>query len=379
MMKKMSMNVQKQYRSWVFLAASAALAGTCAFAYPVPTAGDKFARLSSNENAYGFTPKAKAAMIEAMESGVFYNRNDIDSLENLIAEKEGVSKDYVLTTAGSGPVLMMTALAYAEPGANVVTTEMGYTQLTSKFVERGGEVKFAPLGKDMGYDFKALGDAIDANTKIVYICNPNNPTGVLANSAELKKFVMSVPDHILVFVDEAYLELSETNFSLATCAPLTKLKKNVLVSRTFSKSYALAGFRIGYGLAHPDILKKIGVFHMGGPSYLGAIAASEALKDKAHLAENIKKYQTVRQNVCKEFDKMGIKYAKPDGAFIYFNSGLDQKMLVEAMRENGILISGSRTSGVDPAKYADWARVSIGTQEQMDAFISTLKVLKQKS
>lgn len=379
-MKKMSIPVERRFRSWAIPAACLGLLSVSLYAIePSPTLDGSPTRLSSNENAFGFTPKAKEEMLKYIDSGSYYNRNNVSELEALCAKKEGVPKDYILTTAGSGPVLMMTALAYVEPGANVVTTEMGYTQLIRKFESQGGEVKFAPLAEDMGYDFKALGDMIDENTKIVYICNPNNPTGVLADSMELKKFVLSVPQDILVFVDEAYLELADTNFSLATCAPLTKMRKNMIVTRTFSKSYGLAGFRIGYGIANPAVLDKISVYHMGDPSYLSAIAACEAIKDETHLAENVKHYQSVRKYVCGEFDKLGISYAKPDGAFIYFKSGIDEAVLRDTMKENGILISGSRVSGSPEQKWAEWARVSIGTKAQMDEFLSVLSVLVAKT
>lgn len=378
-MKKMSTLVERRIRGWV---APVAIAGsvfaTALVGQSAPTLENSPIRLSSNENAFGYTPKAKMAMMEALESGGYYNRNNVTELIELCAKKEGVPKDYIITTAGSGPILMMTALAYVEPGANVVTTEMGYTQLIRKFEAQGGDVKFAALGDDMGYDFDALKSEIDENTKIVYICNPNNPTGVLADSAELKKFVMSVPEDILVFVDEAYLELTSSNFALQTCSPLVKLRNNVIVTRTFSKGHGLAGFRIGYAVAHPDILEKISVYQMGTPSYIAAIAASEALKDTAHLAKNVKNYQTVRKHVTDAFDKMGIEYAKPDGAFVYFHSGIDQQVLRDTLAENGILISGSRVSGAPEQKYAEWARVSIGTKPQMDEFLSIMGELMAK-
>lgn len=361
------------------IAAVSALALSVSAFAAKPTLENSPTRLSSNENAFGFTPKAKEAMIASLDSGGYYNRNNVNELVSILAEKENVPTDYILTTAGSGPLLMMAALAYAEPGANVVTSQMGYTQLVRKFEQRGGDVKYAALSDEMGYDFEAMRSEIDENTKIVYICNPNNPTGVLADSVELKQFVMSVPPEILVFVDEAYLELSDVNFALATCSPLVKLRENLIVTRTFSKGYGLAGFRIGYSVSSPEVIDVIDDFYMGPPSYLAAIAAIEAVKDTEHLAMNIENYKSVRSYVCSEFDKLGIEYAKPDGAFIYFRSGLDQQMLRDVMKENGILISGSRVSGVPAERFEKWARVSIGTKEQMDSFLSILSTLIQKA
>ncbi|HEY0944409.1 MAG TPA: histidinol-phosphate transaminase [Opitutaceae bacterium] len=337
-----------------------------------PTEPNSPTRLSSNENAFGFTPKALARMQAALEAGNYYNRNEVDEMVKLCAAYERVKEDYILPTAGSGPVLMLTAFAYAKPGKNVVTTSMGYTQLTRAFAEHGGDVKFASLSGAMGYDFKALARAIDDNTVIVYICNPNNPTGVLASPGELRKFILSVPEHILVFVDEAYLELSDTGLIANTAAPLVKLRKNLIVSRTFSKGHAMAGLRAGYGIGNPEVLAKLEKFYTGGPSYLAAIAAQEAIKDKAHLEANRKKYKEVRDYVCKEFDRMGITYSSPQGAFIFFRSGMAAKDLVAKMKESKILISGSRESGVPEGAYGDWARVSIGTKEEMDLFLGEL-------
>lgn len=349
-----------------------------AFLQAQPTLEDSPIRLSSNENAFGFTPKAKESMIKYIENGGYYNRNNVSELVSVLAKKENVSADQIITTAGSGPVLMMTALAYAEPGKNVVTTAMGYTQLTRKFEAHGGEVRYAPLSEDMGYDFAALKAAIDEDTVIVYICNPNNPTGSLANPNELKQFIMSVPKDILVFVDEAYLELSEGSFAMNTMSPMVKIRKNMLLARTFSKSYGMAGFRVGYGVGDPAVIEKIRHYYMGPPTYLTAIAAVEAIKDTEHMAANVKRYQTVRDYTEAGFDSLGVPYVDPQGAFIYFNSGLQVDELRKAMSDAGILISGSRESGVEPGTYSDWARVSIGKKEEMDAFLTTLAGLLGK-
>lgn len=378
-MKKMSTPVSGRTLRWfapVVIAGS--LFTSSLVADPAPTLENSPIRLSSNENAFGYTPKAKEAMIKALESGSYYNWNNIGELVDHLAKREGVPSDYIVTTAGSGPLLMMTALAYAEPGANVVTTAMGYTQLTRKFEAQGGEVKYVPLGDDMGYDLKALGEAIDGDTKIVYICNPNNPTGVMIDPMALKQFVLSVPQDILVFVDEAYLELADTSFEMATCGPLTKLRKNLIVTRTFSKGFGMAGLRIGWGIGHPDVLEKIKVYHMGNPSYLSAIAAVEALKDDTFFQSNIDNYKKNRKYVTEAFDKLGIKYAKPSGAFVYFHTGIDQQELRDMMSANGVLISGSRVSGAPAQDYAGWARVSIGTKPQMDEFLNLLAGFMEK-
>lgn len=344
-----------------------------------PTLENSPVRISSNENPFGMTPKALERMKAALDSGNYYNHNEVATMVTLCAQKEGVPEDYILPTPGSGPVLMMAAWAYAKPGANVVTTAMGYTQLTREFVDHGGDLKFVGLSPKMGYDFAALRSAIDEKTAIVYICNPNNPTGVLADPKELRSFIMSVPDRVLCFVDEAYLELADSGLAINTAAPLVKAKKNLIVSRTFSKGYAMAGLRIGYGIANPEVLEKLKNYYSGGPSYLAAIAAQEAIKDKAHLEANRTHYREVRDYVCKEFDRLGIKYASPQGAFIYFKSGMKDKDLVAKLKSKNILISGSRESGVPEGAYGEWARVSIGTKEEMDLFLGEISKILGKT
>ena len=337
-------------------------------------------KISSNENVWGYSPKAVERLTGALTVGNYYNQEEVAAILKLCAAYKRVKEDMILTTAGSGPLLLLTALAYAEPGRNVVTTAMGYTQLIQRFSARGGDVKFAPLGDDMGYDFDALARTIDDNTSIVYICNPNNPTGVLADPRKLRNFILSVRPDVLVFVDEAYLELADSGLKANTMVPLTKVRKNLIVTRTFSKGYGMAGLRFGYGVAQPEVLDKLDALATGGPSYLAAIAAQEALQDEAFLEENRQNYMRERNYVCAQFDALGIEYArKPQGAFVYFHSGLPNEELVAKMREANIFIGNSRESGVPEGTYGDWARVSIGTREQMDAFLLELRRILGKT
>jgi histidinol-phosphate aminotransferase len=330
-------------------------------------------KISSNENVWGYSPRALERLTAELSTGNYYNRDEIAEFIRLCAAYNGVKENYIMTTAGSGPLLSLAALAYAKPGKNVVTTAMGYTSLVNRFEQRGGDVKFAPLGPDMGYDFKALAREIDDNTVIVYICNPNNPTGTLADPAELRRFIMSVPAHILVFVDEAYLEIADSGLKANTMAPLVNVRKNLLVTRTFSKGHGMAGLRFGYGMAHPEVLDKLAEFSTSGPSFLAAIAAQEALKDEAHLEMNRKNYSDVRNYVCEQFDRMDIEYVKnPQGAFVYFHAGMPGRDLNARMREANILIGSTRESGVPEGTYGNWCRVSIGTKEQMDLFLGEL-------
>lgn len=161
-------------------------------------------------------------------------------------------------------------------------------------------------------------------------------------------------------------------------APLVKVRKNLIVSRTFSKGYALAGFRVGYGTANPEVLANLKKYDMGAaPSFLAAIAAEAAVKDQEYLQANIKKYREVRAYVMKEFDRLGLKHSDAQGAFVIFKTGIDgaefrQKMLEKKIQVNTVFGVGPQQE----AEYKDWVRVSIGTKEDMDLFIgATMSIL----
>lgn len=360
------------------LAAGSLLAPGLLAAAGLPTAGERPYRLSSNENAFGYSPKALAAMKAVLESGNYYNWNELGDLTAAAAAHEKVEPDFIVLTAGSGPVLEMTAAAYAKPGVNVITTAPGYPQLTGAFSRFGGTIKYTSVGPDKGYDWSAMSRAIDADTVIVYICNPNNPTGVLADPAALRRFILSVPQHILVFVDEAYLELSDTGLAANTMVPLVKVRKNLLVSRTFSKAYGMAGIRAGYGIGHPDTLAKIKRFYQGGPNFFAAVGATEALKDTEFMEYSRGSYIAVRNLVCSEFDRMGITYAKPQGAFVLFDSTIDNADFQKKMADEGILVTRPFGLG-EEAGYETWVRVSFGTEEQMQTFLGVMQKILGKT
>ena len=356
----------------------AAFIGNTAFAGK-PTLKDGNIRISSNENAFGFSPKALERMKEVLDSGNYYNNNESGELAKVLAAHEGVPLEYIMPTAGSGPVLDLAAMSHAAAGLNVVSTETGYAQLVNRFKAFGGDVKLAPLSEKMGYDFKALGKLIDDKTAIVYICNPNNPTGVLADPVELKNFILSVPEKVLVFMDEAYLELSDTGLAANTQAALVKVRKNMVVSRTFSKAHAMAGLRVGYAIGNPEVMTKLRKYSSGGPSYLACVGAIESIKDKEHMAENVKKYIEVRNYVKAEFDRLGIKYAQPQGSFVYFNANMKRNDVVKKLQASKVVIGGIRGGVDDPTGGGDWTRVSLGTMEEMSIFIGELSKILGKS
>lgn len=324
-------------------------------------------RISGNENAFGYSPSAMMAMMEALGDINRYARDEAAAFVQAIARKERVPTDHIVTTAGSGPVLVMTALAYAAPGKNMITVTPGYLQLTSAFERAGGEVKSIPLTDSLAHDLDAIKAAIDENTVLIYICNPNNPTGTIVDPEELRTFIRGVPREILVFVDEAYLELADGGLEANSMIGMVRQGRNVLVCRTFSKVYGMAGLRAGYGIASPEVLDRLRPFHMGGPNLLALVGATAAMEDEASFAENVARYRDTRQMVTEALDDMGVKYADAQGSFVFIHTGIPIERFQARMEERNILV------GRPFPPLLDWCRVSIGTEEEMMTFVRVFR------
>lgn len=324
-------------------------------------------KINGNENAFGYSRQAMMAIMNELSDINRYARDESMALLEALAEREGVPTDHVLMTAGSGPILMMAGIAYAEEGKNMVTVTPGYLQLTRTFKAHGGSIKEVPLTDDLVHDLDAMLAAIDENTALVYICNPNNPTGTVVDPEALKSFIAEVPESVLVFVDEAYLELAEGGLEKHTMRDLVGEYSNVLVCRTFSKVFGMAGLRIGYGVAQPPILEKIRAYHMGGPNKLGCVAAVAALEDTEFMEFSIDQYQSVRKMVTDRLDELGLEYADPQGSFVFMKTGLPISEFQKAMEERNVLV------GRPFPPMLDWARISIGTEEEMQSFLSVME------
>lgn len=320
-----------------------------------------------NENAFGYSPKAKAAMIEAMERGNRYPRTEGRILVEALAAREQVPTDWILITPGSGPVLEMAALAYADLGKNMITVEPGYTQLSRLFEARGGEVRYVPVNDVLAHDLPAMQAAIDENTVLIYICQPNNPTGTIVDPAELRAFIKSVPEDVLVFVDEAYVEVSDGGLPRNSMIEVVRSSENVILSRTFSKVFGMAGLRIGYGIAPPSILDRLRTFYMGPPDLLSLVAATAALADANHKEKNRNEYIRVRKIVTDRLDELGLQYADPQATFVFIHTGMDAAKVQSIMADHNIMI------GRPFPPLTEWARVSIGTEEEMQVFLSVFE------
>lgn len=328
------------------------------------------ARLLANENPFGPSPMAKLAIMESVSMGNRYGHGDAAKLIDVLAEKEGVTKEHVMLGPGSTDILEKTAIVLFKEGGNIVSADPAYMSLIKTAQAFDAEWRSVPCTNDWAHDLKGMEKAIDENTKLVYICNPNNPTGSLTDFKELYQFCNRVADKVPVFVDEAYLEFLDPAEAMSM-AKLVREGKNVIIARTFSKIHGMAGLRLGYGIAQPEMLEKIGgmvrtTMGLNITTLRGGLAS---LKDTSFL-ENCRKWtKEAREFTFENLQSMGYDPIPSHTSFILFplEGGTDGKLFLEKMFAQGV---GVRFFEIHDKPHC---RVSIGTMDEMAMFLEGFK------
>lgn len=323
-------------------------------------------RVSGNENPYGPSQMAIMAMMQALEGTYRYAGAETRKLIDLIAAKEGVKPENVVMGVGSGEVLEVYGLWLGQQKGEVITVSPGYSQMTGTMEKLGSKVIQVPLTGDLVHDLDAMAAKVGPNTKCVYVCNPNNPTGTIVDPAKLKAFAIEVSKKAPVFIDEAYLELSD-DFAANTMVSLVAEGHNVAVARTFSKIYGLAGQRIGYGIMPEAMAKEVRSYSTGSLNLLGVVAATASLEDPTYVEETRAKIKVERDKLAALLKELGKKYAEPQGNFIFFQTGMPIKMFQEKMLAEMVQV------GRPFPPMLDWCRISIGSPEEMTTVHAALR------
>ena len=321
-------------------------------------------RLNANENAYGPSEAARKAIMESLSEANRYPREFIHRLREEIAKKEGLSTDHILITAGSTELLGLAGLTFGINGGELLACHPTFDFLLSYATKIGCTWAKTPLDKNFQYDLGALSNATGTNTKLIFICNPNNPTGVELPYLDLKLFCETFATKYPVFIDEAYIELSPNGRKNSMSTLIEKLPY-LIVGRTFSKVHGLAGMRIGYGIAQPDVINAMNTLSTGRNQSLSVPAAAAAMACLQDITfENFCREKIIegRNVVCKKFDQWGVRYLPSSANFVFFNNEKFKIDPVTAMEQENILI---RKYDYVPG----WTRVSIGTVEQMETFV----------
>ena len=324
-------------------------------------------RLLANENPYGPSPKAIQAIAESASKGNRYVYNSSKIMEEMVAEKEGVTPDHILLAPGSTDILEKTAIISCMHGGNVISADPAYMSLVNTSQSVGATWKNIPLKSDYAHDLDAMASAIDGETKLVYICNPNNPTGTITPTEDIKAFVRKVDGKAPVFIDEAYIELA-MDPKVTSAVGLVQEGKDVIIARTFSKLHGMAGLRIGYMVAQPERVKMIKdmVRTEMGISVTSMEGAMASMKDKEFQNKSMTLNQECREYTMGELKKQGFTPYPSYTSFILFPIDMPTDMMMEAMLNKGI---GIRTYDLDDKPYC---RVSMGTMDEMKRFTKSL-------
>lgn len=325
-----------------------------------PPAG--IAQLSRNENPYGPSPRVAQAVDEATRQGAYYANPSY--LASMIAERHGLAPEQVTISHGSGEALCAVALAWGRRGA-IVAPELFWDTTVLYAVKQGAELRRIPMTEDLDVDLAALEKAVTDDVSLVHLCNPNNPTGRLIESGALHDFVRKVGGKVTVLVDEAYNELAPEP-DQNSVMDLLKAGSNVIVARTFSKIYGMAGMRIGYLMSSPENIKTIRQHQMSwmsAPSIAAAVAAYDDLKFLAHSRSMVLEAKAL---VAQGLAKVGLTALPSATNFMYVDVKESAESFREKMARRGVMVRGIYR------EHKRWSRVSMGHIEDVKRYVAAL-------
>jgi histidinol-phosphate aminotransferase len=363
-------------RSFLHLSAAASAAATFRFATePMLAAASRrkphapdAVMIDSNENPLGPSQSARDAIASIIPQGGRYSDNLTDELVQTFAQMEGLNPEYVTATVGSTPPLALSVMAFCNAQKSYVTGDPGFELGMMTAENNGARVVKVPLTKTHAHDVKAmLAAAPDAG--LFYVCNPNNPTGTLTPRSDIEYLIANKPADSVVVVDEAYIHFTD---AAPSAVDLVKGGKDVVVLRTFSKVYGMAGIRCGLLIARPDLSKK--VLQRGGFNFMpitAVVAATASLRDSSLVAERRRINASIRQQTFQFLDRNGFSYIPSESNCFMIDVKRPGQEVRDAMAKENVMVG--RIWPIMPT----WVRVTVGTQEEMAKFQSAFqKVMK---
>ena len=329
-------------------------------------AEESIVKLASNENPLGMSVRARDAAIAAIGEISRYPDGGAFALKKALCARFGVEPAQLVIGNGSNDILELASQAFLAPGLSAVYSRHAfavYPLATNARGARGIEV----AAKNFGHDLDAMAAAIEPQTRVVFVANPNNPTGTFVPGAELEAFLARVPRHVLVVLDEAYTEYLAPEQRYDSIAWLARFP-NLLVSRTFSKAYGLAGLRVGYAIAHPEVADLMNrVRQPFNVSSVALAAAEAALDDDEFLARSAEVNRRGMAQLVAAFRELGLEWIPSAGNFVTFKVG-DAIGVNQALLRQGVIVRPIAAYGMP-----HWLRVSIGLPEENARFIEALR------
>jgi histidinol-phosphate aminotransferase len=326
-------------------------------------------KLASNENRLGCSPRVKEAVLHALTQIQDYPDPLASKLRSAIAERNQIQESEVLLAAGSESIISILCRTFFKNHENAVTANATFVGFFVQAGVRGIRLKKVPVTSSYKYDVNGILNAIDEETKMVYVANPNNPTGTYLEGEEYRKLVDGIPENVLLIADEAYYEYARDTRNYLSA--LDYRKDNVIVLRTFSKAYGLAGFRIGYGIAHPDIIREMMKTKLTfEPTSAAQAAALAAFGDDHFLKKSIEIVTKGRERIYEFFKKHGVIYEASISNSVMMKLESREKAIdfTQGMLEKGVILRRINAFGLP-----DCVRITIGTPDEMQHFEESFK------
>lgn len=330
-------------------------------------------KLASNENPLGPGPKALAAMQKAVHEIGLYPDGGGFALKQALAKKYGCAMECITLGNGSNDVLVLLAEAFLTPDTEAVYSQYAFAVYPIAVQATGATARVAPANPathpmPLGHDLAAMAKLVNERTRLVFIANPNNPTGTWLSADALRKFIASVPSQTLVVVDEAYIEYV-TDPAFPNASRWLNELANLVVVRTFSKAYGLAGLRVGYALSHPSVAGMLNrVRQPFNVNLIALAAATAALDDHEHLEKTLTTNRTGLAQLQSGFDALGVEHVPSAGNFVLIDCGRAAGPVYEAMLRQGVIVRP-----VGNYQLPDHLRITIGTQAQNERMLGALK------
>jgi histidinol-phosphate aminotransferase len=324
-------------------------------------------KLASNENPLGPSPKAMEAARAVLSESHRYPDGGTHALRETLAKRHGVTAEEIFIGLGSSELIDLASRVLLRAGLQGLTSEGTYAPFSVAIRASGAELVLVPQ-RNFAYDLRAMAKAITPKTGVIYLANPNNPTGTAFTAQEFAEFLPSVPDGVLVVLDEAYIHYA-TSVGLEDSVEAYRKRKNLLILRTFSKVYGLAGLRIGYAIGRPALLEAMNKlrtpFNTSGVAQAGALAA---LDDHEHVQRCIVTNAAERKRLSEGLRKLGLRPVESETNFVFMEVGPEAKALSDELLHLGVIGRPLAWMG-----FAEAIRISVGTADENDKCLAALE------
>lgn len=327
-------------------------------------------KLASNENPLGPSPKAVAAIEKTLPELNFYPESDSYDLRCALAAYlgPGIDREHVTVGNGADGIILQTCLAYLDENCEAVVSQSSFP-VYDIFINTMRAALIKTPMKAYRHDLRAMAKAINGRTKLVFVCNPNNPTGTLLTAAEIDEFLGHIPDHVLVVFDEAYYELVDSEDYPDSLQYIREGRDNVMVMRSFSKVYGLAGIRLGYGIGMPEVLAPLNrVKEPFAVNLLAQVAGIAALEDQAFLHETVAQNAAGRRFLYGEFERLGLEYVESHTNFVLVKIGPQAVELQQQLLGLGVIVRPCINYDLP-----EHLRITVGNEAQNKRLIEALQ------